>query len=321
MSFSSGVKEELSRRFSSERHCNIAEIAAIIGICGRIFISEEDTFQLLVQTENVTVARKYFTLLKKTFNIEAEIRIRKNTYLKKTSVYCIVVASDEDTVRILRETLYMNEDMEIAEDICVSNQMLLREVCCRQAFVRGVFLASGSVSDPEKSYHLEMVFSSEDSADQIKKLLCGFGLEARVVTRKNHKVVYLKEGLQIMEFLDLMGAGVSLMNLESVRARKEISNNVNRKVNCEAANITKTVQAAMKQIEDIRYIEKQKEFSQLSKGLKEIAGLRLQYPDASLKELGEMLDPPVGKSGVNHRLRKLSEMADELRWKKEESYD
>ena len=146
-------------------------------------------------------------------------------------------------------------------------------------------------------------------------------MDARIVNRKKNQVVYLKEGSQIVELLGLMEAGISLMNLENIRILKEISNNVNRKVNCETANIGKTVSAAVKQIEDIRYIETHMGFSQLSEGLEEIAVLRLQYQDATLKELGEMLNPPVGKSGVNHRLRKLSRIADELRTNKEDYYD
>ncbi len=313
MSFSSEVKEELSRRISEHQHCNIAELSAIIGICGQISISEDDQYQLIIHTENVTVARKYFTLLKKTFNIEAEVRIRKNTQMRKITTYRIVVLSHEDTLNILGATGYMDGNFEVVEDVCQTNCVLLQNDCCRQAYIRGIFLASGSVCDPEKSYHLEMLFPDESCAVQVQEILMGFGLEARIVNRKNHIVVYLKDGVQITELLDLMGAGASIMSFEGVRTRKEISNNINRQVNCETANLGKTVQAAMKQIEDIRYIEIQTGFAQLSKALRDVAVLRLQYQDASLKELGQMLEPPVGKSGVNHRLHKLSEYAEELR--------
>lgn len=321
MSFSSEVKEELSRRISEQRHCNLAELSAIIGICGQVSISEDDQYQLILHTENVAVARKYFTLLKKTFNIEAEVRIRKNAYMKKVTMYRVIVACHEDTMNILQATKYIDDNMEIVEDVCKTNRVLLQEECCRQAYIRGIFLTAGSVCDPEKSYHLEMIFANESCARQVQELIAGFGLEARSVNRKNYIVVYLKDALQITELLDQMGAGASIMSFEGVRMRREISNNINRQVNCETANLSKTVQAAMKQIEDIRYIETQTGFGQLSKGLKEIAVLRLQYQDASLKELGQMLEPPVGKSGVNHRLHKLSEIAEELRRKKEENYD
>ena len=156
---------------------------------------------------------------------------------------------------------------------------------------------------------------------QVQDILGELNLDARIVNRKKNQVVYLKEGSQVVELLGLMGASISLMNLENIRILKEISNNVNRKVNCETANIGKTVSAAVKQVEDIRYIQTHMGFSQLSEGLEEIAVLRLQYQDATLKELGEMLNPPVGKSGVNHRLRKLSKIAEELRRDKEDYYD
>ena len=321
MSFSSEVKEELSRCIPEARHCQIAEMAAILSVCGQICISADDKYQIIVHTENVSVARKYFTLLRKTFKIEADIRIRKNTYLKKASVYRVAVNSHEDTVRILQATKFVTPEFEITDDLSTMNHLVVQKDCCKRAFLRGTFLAAGSISDPEKAYHLEIVCATEERALQVQSILRELELDARIVNRKKNQVVYLKEGSQIVELLGLMEAGISLMNLENIRILKEISNNVNRKVNCETANIGKTVSAAVKQIEDIRYIETHMGFSQLSEGLEEIAVLRLQYQDATLKELGEMLNPPVGKSGVNHRLRKLSRIAEELRTNKEDYYD
>lgn len=321
MSFSSEVKEELSRQIPGARHCQIAELAAILSVCGQVCISEEEQFQVIIQTENVSVARKYFTILKKTFKIEAVIRIRKNSYLKKATVYRVEVTSHEDTVRILQATKFMTSGLEIAEDLSTMNRLVVQKDCCKRAFLRGTFLAAGSISDPEKSYHLEIVCNTKERALQVQSILKELELDARIVARKKNQVVYLKEGSQIVELLGLMEAGISLMNLENIRILKEISNNVNRKVNCETANIGKTVSAAVKQIEDIRYIETHIGFSQLARGLEEVAVLRLQYQDATLKELGEMLNPPVGKSGVNHRLRKLSKIAEELRRDKEDYYD
>ena len=277
MSFSGEVKEELSRQCSDARHCQIAEIAAILSVCGHVSISPEDEFQVNIQTENISVARKYFTLLKKTFNIEAEIRIRKNIYLKKSDVYRVQVNSHEDTVRILQAAKYMSPSLEIAEDLSKMNHLVIQRDCCKRAFLRGIFLAAGSISDPEKSYHLEIVCSTMERALQVQAILKDFQLDGRIINRKKNQVVYLKEGSQIVELLGLMEASISLMNLENIRIRKEISNNVNRKVNCETANITKTVSAAVKQIEDIRYIETHMGFSQLSEGLEEMAVLRLKH--------------------------------------------
>ena len=320
MSFSSEVKEELSRQLSPARHCRIAELAALLGICGQVEISENDRYTVSIHTENVSVARKCFTLLKKTFNIEAVIRIRKNAYLKKTNVYRVEVTSHEDAVRVLQAVKLMSADQSLKESQ-TTDPLVIQSSCCRRAYLRGIFLAAGSISDPEKSYHLEIVCSQDERAYQVQQILREFEVDARIVSRKKNRVVYIKEGSQIADFLRLVEAGLSLMKLENVRILKEISNNVNRQVNCEAANINKTVSAAVKQIEDIRYIETHLGFSQLTEGLEEIAVLRLEYPEATLKELGEMLHPPVGKSGVNHRLRKLSRIAQDLRGDKEDYYD
>ncbi|HIS26929.1 MAG TPA: DNA-binding protein WhiA [Candidatus Pullilachnospira intestinigallinarum] len=321
MSFSSEVKEELSRQLSPARHCRIAELAALLNVCGRVEISEDDRCAVILHTENVSVARKYFTLLKKTFNIEAVIRVRKNACLKKSNVYLAEVTSHSDTVRILQAVKLMTGDQELVDNQGVIDPLVIQSGCCRRAFLRGMFLAAGSISDPEKSYHLEIVCSGQERALQVQQILREFEVDARIVNRKKNQVVYMKEGSQIADFLRLTEAGISLMKLENIRILKEISNNVNRQVNCETANINKTVSAAVKQIEDIRYIATHMGFSQLSEGLEEMAVLRLEYPDATLKELGQMLHPPVGKSGVNHRLRKLSRIAGELRGDKEDYYD
>lgn len=317
MSFSSDVKEELSRQLSPARHCQIAEIAAIISMCGSILISENDRYSVKIQTENVDVIRKCFTLFEKGFKIDTEIAIRKNQYLKKTNSYSITIPSHEETVRVLKAVKLLDANMQMEENVPLVNSLVIQQNCCRRAFVRGCFLAAGSISDPEKFYHLEIVCLSEERARRLREIIGSLGVEAKVVSRKKYFVVYIKEGSQIVDMLALMEANVSLMNLENIRILKEMRNNVNRKVNCETANINKTVSASVKQIEDIKYIQKKTGLSDLATGLKEIAVLRLEYPEATLKELGMMLSPPVGKSGVNHRLRKLSNIAEAL---KEEMY-
>lgn len=312
MSFSSEVKDELSRQISTARHCQIAEIAAIISMCGRIVISADDKYCIKVHTENVAVGRKYFTLIKKTFNINTEISIRRNVYLKKSRTYSIAVKSHEDSIRILNACKLLNNN-EIKEDMSIVSNMVIQNSCCRRAFIRGAFLAAGSISDPEKFYHFEIVCSVKEKAEQLQAIINSFDIESKIVTRKKYYVVYIKEGAQIVEVLNVMEAHVALMNLENVRIIKEMRNSVNRKVNCETANINKTVSAAVKQIEDINYIKGHMRLESLSEGLEDIARIRLEYPDATLKELGKMLTPEVGKSGVNHRLRKLSNIAQELR--------
>ena len=312
LTFSGKVKEELSRQWNGEKHCQIAEIAAIISMCGKVTIDSRDCYAVKVRTENISVARKCFTLLEKTFNIEAESLVTINKS-KGNTTYTVIVKQHEDAMKLLQAARLVDGDGEISEEFSTSRNMIVHKSCCKRAFLRGAFLASGSMSHPEKSYHIEMVCASKAKAEQIQKLINSFGLDAKVILRKNSYVVYLKEGSQIVDLLNIMEAPIALMEMENVRILKEMRNSVNRKVNCETANINKTVSAAAKQAEDIRLIQKEIGLNKLPEGLQEIAELRLTYPDASLKELGEMLTEPLGKSGVNHRLRKLSELAEDIR--------
>ena len=193
------------------------------------------------------------------------------------------------------------------------SRMLIRSSCCQRAFLRGAFLSVGSMSDPEKSYHLEFDCRDDAKAKQLQEIIGAFGIESKIILRKKYHVVYLKEGSGIVDLLNVCGAPVSLMNLENTRILKEMRNSVNRRVNCETANIAKTVNAAARQVEDIEYIRDCCGFRNLPAALREMAQVRLDNPDMPLKELGECFVPPIGKSGVNHRLRKLSELADKLR--------
>mgnify|MGYP000408453253 CR=1 FL=1 len=298
MSFSSEVKEELSRHLGKSRHCQIAELAALIAFDGKVQVSESGC-DLFLDSENELLNTKYDLLLKKLFDFPEGKSGRE-----QKKIYETVKMWDEDhQIPIITETV---------------NGLLLLQGCCKRAYIRGAFLAGGSISDPNKSYHFEIVCRTMPQAEQLRDIMNSFDVDAKIVERKKHFVVYLKEGAQIVDILNVMEAHVALMNLENVRILKEMRNSVNRKVNCETANINKTVNAAVKQIEDIRLIEQKKGFHNLNEGLAEIAELRLQYPEATLKELGMMLNPQVGKSGVNHRLRKLSEIADELRMNEED---
>lgn len=312
MSFSGEIKEELSVQMSSARHCQIAEIAAIISMCGAVAIDSRGRYSLRIHTENLSVARKGFTLLKKTFNIGIDIAIRMNRATESTSYY-VIVRAHEEAMRVLQAVKLIDKSGEVAEELSVIRNIVIQETCCKRAFLRGAFLTSGSMSDPRKSYHFEIVCQAPAKAEQIRKIMQCFALDAKIVARKKSFVVYLKEGSQIVDMLNVMEAHRALMELENVRILKEMRNTVNRKVNCETANINKTVSAAVKQIEDIRYIQETRGLEKLPDGLKDMALTRLTYPEASLKELGSLLATPVGKSGVNHRLRKLSEIAEELR--------
>lgn len=317
MSFSRDVKEELSMHIPQARHCQIAEIAAIIMYCGHVKITAKDHFSIRVQTENLYVARKLFTLLQKTFKIETENVVRRSENKKRLVTYVVYV---QDARRVLMAAKLLDSNLQLIENPPLKHNVIVQNDCCRRAFLRGAFLAAGSISDPHRFYHYEIVCQTSWKAEQLAGLIRSFEIDAKIVKRNNHYVVYVKEGSHIVSLLGLMEANVSLLNLENIRILKEMRNSVNRQVNCEAANINKTVNAAVKQIDDITYIRDTIGLEALSEGLEEIAGLRLQYPEATLKELGMMLSPQVGKSGVNHRLRKLSNLAEELRGSKEENY-
>ncbi|GFI01523.1 MAG: DNA-binding protein WhiA [Lachnospiraceae bacterium] len=289
MSFSSEVKEELEKVIPGSRHCQLAELAAIIHFGCKIKEEGENRDEIRISSENLFAFRKYFTLLKKTFII------------------------NDDVIKILQAVKVCDEDGHMHPLSDVVNPLLIKNSCCRRTFLRGAFLCIGSMSDPKKGYHLEFVCENEAHAAQIQQTIWSFDIEAKIVRRKKYHVVYLKEGAGIVDLLNVMGAHLSLMLLENLRIEKEVRNSVNRQVNCEAANITKTVNAAGKQIEDILLLQKNYGLSNLPDNLRQMAEARLEHPESSLQELGGYLNPPVGKSGVNHRLRKLSEIAEKIK--------
>lgn len=312
MSFSGEVKEDLAKQISASRHCQIAELSALLHFCGSCR-EKADGVELEFHTENQSLIRKYFTLLKKTFNID--IGVSQDTWEKqgRSHTYSFVLEDKEQVYKILQTVKLLDAESGNCVLEQPVNTMLIKNSCCQRAFLRGTFLAVGSMSDPEKSYHLELVCTSELQAIQLRDIIQGFQVEAKIVQRKKYYVVYLKEGGGIADLLNIMEAHVSLMEFENFRIVKEMRNSINRRVNCEAANITKTVNASSKQIEDILLVRDSYGFHNLQDSLREMAEVRLDYPEATLKELGQYLNPPVGKSGVNHRLRKLSELADKIR--------
>lgn len=318
MSFSKDVKEELSKAIPGARHCQLAELAAIFSICGRIIIDPKDRHAIKIHTENLAVARKYFHLIRRAFNFNPEVSIRSSVGQKRNKIYTVAVMDQEMARLILTATKFLDAGGQIGEELSIHSNLIIQNACCKRAFLRGAFLASGSISDPEKTYHFEIVIPALTKAIQLKEIIATFSIDAKIIMRKKNYVVYVKEGSQIVDILNVMEAHISLMDLENVRILKEMRNSINRQVNCETANINKTVVAATNQINDILYIKDTMGFGKLTEGLEEIATLRVEYPDASLKELGALLSPPIGKSGVNHRLRKLSILADQLREQKED---
>ena len=310
MSFPSKVKEELYRHVSTARHCQLAELAAILHFCGSIGSGKEGTF-LQIRAENALVVRKSFTLLQKTFNISTETKVQRE---ENGSGYFLTVSDPGTGRRILQSTRFLDSGGRLVSGLREPvSRMIIKNACCQRAFLRGAFLSAGSMSDPEKGYHLELVCGLLTQALQIRELLLGFEIEARIVRRKKYFVVYIKEGAGISDFLNVTEAHVALMEFENSRVVRDVRNTVNRRVNCETANIAKTVNAAARQVEDILWLQQRYGLENLPEGLRQMAQVRLEHPDAPLKELGAYLDPPVGKSGVNHRLRKLCELAESIR--------
>ncbi len=299
MSFSRKVKDELAEQMSKARHCQIAELAALFQCYGQVIRNQDGKFFAKFVTENLTVARKYSILINKAFHFHVEMSVRGHQYI-------LYVLNSE-------EALTLFQAMKLLEGKALVHELVVQRNCCKRAFIRGLFLACGSVTDPDRGYHLEMALGTLRRAEEAIRLLTAFDIEAKCVERKKNYIVYVKEGARIVDLLNVMGAHVALMDFENVRILKEMRNSINRQVNCETANIKKTVSAATRQIEDIRYIKETSGFGMLPKGLAEIAKLRLEHAEVPLKELGQMLDSPIGKSGVNHRLRKLSEIAEEMR--------
>ncbi len=289
--------------------CSKAELAALIRMNGVISIRNM-RITLDIQTENAAIARRMYTLLKSNYDVHVELLVRKKMRLKKNNVYVARISKD---ARKILESLHIVDDT-FAFTREISNELIKNE-CCKRAYLRGAFLAGGSVNHPEtSSYHLEIFSLYEEHNRSLCNLINHFHLSAKMIERKKGFILYLKESEKISEFLNVIGAHQALLRFEDVRIMKDMRNSVNRLVNCETANLNKTVGAAMRQVENIRFIKREVGLETLPDKLQEIAQLRIDHQDVTLKELGEMVESgKVSKSGVNHRLRKIDEFANKLR--------
>ena len=281
MSFSSDVKQELVSIMPNARHCRIAELAALVA-----YGAKTENNRIVFLGDNPVVKERFGILVRRLFSFDPE-------------------NLGKDELKQLSETIKTDGRL-------IPDAVVYKASCCKRAYLRGAFIACGSVTDPGKEYHFEFVTDGV-RAQTIIDLLEFFEIEAKMVERKKYNVVYVKDSDRIVDILNVIEAHVALMAFENVRIVKDVRNSVNRRVNCEAANLGKTVMAANRQIEDIEYLQSHNIFEELSDELKETALLRLEYPDSSLSELGKLHGVPVGRSGVNHRLAKLSEIAQRLR--------
>ena len=314
MSFSSEVKAEIASDIPSARHCRIASEAVLLACIGRFERDQDGKYRLCLSQDNSEALRKCFTLVCKTSNIRTVVCSPVITGGREPRGWLQADLSSDTVRELAQKTGACDSAGNLRrDDDCTVPAELLGRSCCRRNYIRDLFLCCGSVSDPRKEYHLEWSCDSKEQASQLKEILLSFGKEAKSVLRKKVQVVYFKDSEDIVDLLNLMGAPISMMEMENQRILKELRNSVNRRVNCETANIGKTVSASRKQISDIRFLEESGILRTLPESLRKMAELRLQYPDTPLRELGDLAVPPIGKSGVNHRLRRLTEIAEKYR--------
>lgn len=283
MSFSSDIKEELSRANNFKNKDILG--AELLGYLLTANTTDRDDY-LEYLTENEFNIERFYKIL---FNLEIDYEPRV-----EGKHFAATIEKDEKLDSILVLANSSNEEVQ-------------------RAIVKGAFLGAGSITDPNKQYHLEISFNNIRNAEIILNICKKYDVNLKMIESKGEYNLYIKEGEEISKFLALISANIGVMNFEDVRIKREVKNNVNRYVNCETANLNKIVNAAVDQINDIKFIKKMRKFDELPEYLKEIAEIRLENPDLSLKSLGELLEKPIGKSGVNHRLQKIHEIAEELR--------
>lgn len=311
MSFSTKVKKELCQ-IESNNMLKVSELAGIVRMDGSILIDANKNITLELISEHVNVARLVYSGFKTLFKVDCNIAVYKHKKLKKNNRYVITI-SNQPQIRSILYSLGMMDETGMLFCVGIPEELIDRDDR-RRAYLRGVFLGGGSISDPKKNYHLEIVTSSEIYAELIQKIIGFYEIETKISFRKESVILYIKESEKISDFLALIGAYEALLEFENIRINKNMRNQVNRRVNCETANVSKSVDAAQKQIQYIKLIEINIGIDNLPESLQTIAKLRLKFPEASLKELGEKLQPSIGKSGVNHRMRRLETIAKTLNW-------
>ncbi|MHA7965396.1 DNA-binding protein WhiA [Paenibacillus sp. CAU 1782] len=307
MSFAAQTKKELTL-IEADGCCERAELSALIRMNGSVSLSSRKVV-LDISTENAAIARRIYSLVKKHFNVHVELLVRKKMRLKKNNVY--IVRMPSMVQEVLAELRIVSEGFLFSAGI---DKEMIRKPCCKRSYLRGAFLAGGSVNNPEgSSYHLEIASMYQEHCEALVELANKFDLNARCIERKKGFVFYIKEGEKIIELLNIIGAHQALFKFEDVRIMRDMRNSVNRIVNCETANLNKTIGAAVRQIDNIKLLQKEIGLENLPDKLREVAEIRLLHPDSNLTEVGEMLGGKVSKSGVNHRLRKIDELAEKIR--------
>jgi DNA-binding protein WhiA len=308
MSFAAGVKEDLTRVLSTRPCCRKAELAAFLRLSGNICFSEGDV-SFFMRTENPAVARRIFILYKEC-GLTTQLTLERKARFKKRPAFSLSVPPQEKLPAFLNSLSLADEAGGWLGFATLPAAELTENECCKRAYLRGAYLAAGYISRPEGAYHLEFSLPDLRLALFMQKLLADFSILAKSTRRKGLIILYLKEAEQISMLLNIMGSHRSMLEFESLRVGKDLRNQVNRRVNCDRANIDKTVTASFRQIERLRLIETGPGLNSLKPALTEVALLRLQHPEASLSELSDLSG--LGRSAINHRLRRLLEIADEV---------
>lgn len=301
MSFSSKIKDEILNinTDSIDRHCYIAKLCAILNYISKV-IRHNGEIYLVISSENRNLIEKCQKIIYFTFNFDVDITMENNKQFS-------IIIKEINIINTFFTAINQNIDLE--ETL---SPKIIQNICCKRAYLQYTFLCNGYVSEPEKNYHLEFTNLSYDQAEDLKNLLAYFEIFANSIEKRNYFIVYIKDAEQIVNLLNIIQAHKALLDFENIRIVKNVRNNINRIVNCEAANLNKVISNSIKQEQDILFIKNKIGLSSLPKQLVQVANLRLKNPDASLKELGEMLDPPISKSGVNHRMKKIKKIADSL---------
>lgn len=309
MSFSSNAKDELIRLPLEKECCMLAELSALTQTSGSLGFMGGGRFSVTYEVESAALARRIFTILKRSLALSPQLHFVEHARLGgRTSCVLKVEGADAQRLLIAMNMLEADEEGQVSLRRTSPKVPITRQ-CCRKAFLRGAFLGAGSITSPEKSYHLEWVAGDEPLCQGVERMLEKMGLPAHHHTRKGQLVVYLKGAQQIADVLAMMGASSAVMSLENVRITKQIRAEANRANNCDEHNGERLISASIEQIRAITMLHVTKKFDTLPKALREIGQLRLENTEMSLTELGQLMDPPVGKSGVNHRMRRLMEIA------------
>lgn len=315
MSFSLKVKTEISKHKIYSNIEALIELSAILKTNASISIRNA-IFNIDFITENLDISKRIYKLINKIYDYEPLVTLKKNDNIQSEGVFLITIG-DEKIV----ESLLTSSGIDYYGNFTIDKEILFQRLNDengkkKAAHLKGAFLGAGTIVSPEKSYHLEMIFSKLEDYEFTRRVVDSLGLKPLLNIRKDKFVLYYKDSDKISDFLSVIGATNSMLELENIKAMKELRNQINRQVNCDTANINKTIASSEKIINEIRYIEEEVGLNNLPDQLKDIAKLRIENPEVSIKELGQLLDPPLSKSGTNHRLKKLSAMYEDIKSKK-----